>query len=136
MPNFQVNRKCKIREDVVSPKTVALAVKDDLSKYYYPQDIVVTEAGSIIVKGDLSGDWEGGVTTAEVSIKIADGQLTYRVDGRSALGKSTWVWFILGFVVVFCFIGFALNLIEYLISKDRPKQVFEEVFQSIQARFE
>lgn len=131
MAGFEVCGKCAIKKEGVSVDTVAQLLKTSLAKYYDARKITVAPTG-ITVKGNLKSIWERAVTKADANIKIEGDELIYRVDGDSSLGLWPWVWFILGFFTSFFFLWFAFDLVEYLISRDRPKRYFEEAFKSVQ----
>ena len=131
MANFEVYGKCAIKKEGVTVDTVAQLLKTSLAKYYDDGKITVTPTG-ITVTGNLKSIWERAITKAEAKIKIEGNELTYRVDGDSSLGGWPWLWFILGFFTGFFFIWFLFDLIEYIISRDRPKRYFEEAFKSVQ----
>ncbi len=139
MASFEVYDKCEIKKKGVTVETIAQLLKTSLAKYYNDGNITVTPTG-IIVKGNLKSIWERAITKAEAKIKIEGNQLTYKVGGDSSLGGWPWVWFILcfftyyflGFFTGIFFILFLLDLVEYIISRDRPKRYFEEAFKSVQ----
>jgi hypothetical protein len=131
MANFEVYGKCEIKKNGVTVDMIAQLFKTSLAKYYNDGNITITPTG-ITVKGNLKSIWERAITKAEAKIKIEGNQLTYRVDGYSSLGGWPWVWFILGFFTGFFFIWFLWDLVEYIITRDRPKRYFEEAFKSVQ----
>ena len=130
MPHFGVYKKCELKKENVTTEQVAHLLKRSISKYYNENDITVTPTG-LSVKGNLKSMWERAITKANVQIKIEDNQLFYYVDGTSSLGRWPWVWWILGFFTGFFFIWFLIDLVEYLLSRDRPKQYFEETFKLV-----
>jgi len=131
MANFEVYGKCEIKKKSVTVDEIAQLLKASLSKYYNAGKITITPTG-ITLKGNLKSTWEQAITKAEAKIKINGNELTYRVDGNSSLGSWPWVRFILGFLIPPFFIWFLWNLVEYIISRDRPKRYFEEAFKSVQ----
>jgi len=135
MANFEVYWRHEIRSGSISIQTVAQLLAESLSKYYHESDIHVTPTG-IQVEGNLKSFWERAVTKAEVRLGLADGQLSCRVDGESSLGWLPWVWFFLGWFTGFFFFWFLFDLVEYLLSQDRPKQYFEEALRAVQFRIE
>ncbi|MGI5924525.1 MAG: hypothetical protein ACOX9E_11340 [Lentisphaeria bacterium] len=131
MAKFEVYGKFELKKEGVTADAVAQLLKSSLSKHYFASDITVTPSG-IIVKGNLSSIWERAVTNADVKIKIEGNELFYRVDGDSSIGAWSYVWGCLGFITGFFFIWFVVDLVDYLICRDRPKRYFEEAFKSVQ----
>lgn len=140
MPSFEVYGKVALKEGDLEDDPVggriALNVaknclKNSLEKHYGKGAITLTPDG-LALDGDLQGSWERAITKAEVKLKVEGGQLTYRVDGKSSLGFWPWVWFILGLFTGFFFVWFGIDLVKYLLSRDRPKRYFEEAFKSVE----
>ena len=131
MANFEVYGKYEIKKEGITAESVAQLLKTSLSKYYDESTVTVTST-SVIVNGNLKSFFERAITKADAQLKIENNQLSYRVDGESSLGGWPWVWFALGFFTGFFFGLFLIDLVEYIICRDRPKRYFEEAFKAVQ----
>lgn len=131
MANFEVYGKYEVKKEGVTAESVAQLLKTSLSKYYDEGTVTVTPT-SVMVNGNLKSFFERAITKADAQIKIENNQLSYRVDGESSLGGWPWVWLTLGFFTGFFFVWFLINLVEYMICRDRPKRYFEEAFKAVQ----
>jgi hypothetical protein len=130
MAHFAIYERCEIKAGNISVEAAAKLLKSALSKYYDEDDITISAKG-LVVKGNLIASFERAITKATVHLSIEDRILSYRVDGKASLGFWAWVWFLLGFCTGFFFIWFLWDLVEYIISRDRPKRYFEEAFKAL-----
>lgn len=137
---FEVYRKIRLKEGDLEDDPVGgrIAInvaknrlKNSLAKHYDEDDISFTKDG-LILKGNLKSPWERAITEARVTLTTEGDQLTYRVDGKSSLGCWPWLWFVLGLFTGFFIVWFLVDLVEYLISRDRPKRYFEEALKSVE----
>lgn len=135
MGRFQVSKVISLNTDGVDPEKTYGILTSELYKYFDVKKIEKVNADNLInikFKGNLKGFWERAITCAEITINIKDDHLKLKAEGTSCLGAWPWLWFVLGFVTVFLFLFFLIDLIEFLICRDRPKQYFEEIFKSIE----
>ncbi len=130
MAHFAIYERCEIKSGAISVEAAAKILKAALSKYYDEDDIKIGPKG-VIVKGNLKALFERAITKATVHLSIEDSVLSYRVDGNASLGFWAWIWFLLGFCTGFFFIWFLWDVVEYIVSRDRPKRYFEEAFKAL-----
>lgn len=140
MSKFEIYRKCQIKNEGVTGETIAQLLKSSLAKHYNESDISVIPTG-IIIKGNLKPFPELVATEAVAHIKIEGNQLSYQVDGTSSLVEGSWICLALSLLLGFFGLTFFSNLligayiaffVSYLISRDRPKQYFDEAFKAVQ----
>ena len=135
MGRFQVSKVISLNTDGVDPEKPYGILTSELYKYFDVKKIKKVDADNlsdIKFKGNLKGFWERAITRAEITINIKDNHLKLKAEGTSSLGAWPWLWFFLGFVTVLLFLFFLIDLIEFLICRDRPKQYFEEIFKAIE----
>jgi hypothetical protein len=130
MAIFEVYRKCNLVKGEGACLAVLSILRHTLSKYYNEGDIIVTNNG-IIVNGNLRDTWERAVTKATININIKENELSYKVQGSSSIGKWAWIRFVLGLFTGIFLGWFVLDLVEYIICRDRPKKYFEEAFNAV-----
>ncbi|MBE1162796.1 hypothetical protein [Dyella acidiphila] len=139
MATFEVLQKCCLKKTDVSQIVIVEIIKKSLCKHYAGRHINPTSDG-LIVQGDLQAFGARAITAAEVKFRIEDGELTYRVVGSVSFGKWPWAWLALFFVVnviwgyesLFILGLFSADAISYFLSRDKPKQYFENAFKAIQ----
>jgi hypothetical protein len=128
---FEVFKKCMIKKNGVTVEDIIKILKTSLSKHYKVEKIQSTLTG-LTVRANLKSMWERAITKAEVSIKVEEDLLLYKVMGTTSLGGWPWVWCILGFFTGIFLILFLIDLVEYIICRDRPKKYFEEAFNAVE----
>jgi len=123
--------KCPIQKDEITQEWAYAKVKESLEKHYSSDDISIGSEG-VSVSGNLSASFERAITNANVRVSIEDGHLSYRAAGKASIGKWAYVWFFLGCFTGVFLIWFGMDLFLFIISRDRPKQHFEEAFKAIE----
>jgi hypothetical protein len=131
MAHFELYGSCKASQPGRNLDDLKEMLKKSLSNYYNEIAITKTPEG-LKVDGNLKGLFERAVTKAEVQINLQQGNMLYQVRGTASLGKWPWVWCILGFFTGFFFFLFGIDLVEYIISRDRPRRYFEEAFKAVE----
>ena len=137
MSNFKICKKCPInKKDITFDNIIKLAQKN-IGNYYDDIDITYnSETKIIIIEGDLKDDFERAITQAMVIINIENEQLCYEAEGEVSVGRWTYVWFCLGYLYPSFFVILCINLILFLISKDKPQHYFNEIFEAMKYELE
>ncbi len=120
---------------VISVNQIYQVLEHILSRYYNKGDITIINE-NLIVNGNLKSIWERAVTKATVTVKVKDNYLYCLAEGTASLGILPWIWFALGFFFKIFFIWFLVDLLDFIVCRDRPKCYFEEVFESLAFRIE
>lgn len=142
MSKFEVYGKHDIRKDGVTVESVAKMLADKLAKHYGSGKVVFSPTG-VTIDGNLSsfsGEYEMAVTKAEAKIEINGDQLLYRVTGDTSVGKYPFILVALGMAynffvdkhAEFLYVIAGLIVFIFAISRDRPKQYFEDAIREIQ----
>lgn len=128
MGSFELYETLDINTAEITTSFVAQSLKTSLSKYYKDSDIKIKDDG-LSIQGNLSSFWERAVTKADIQIKLFESSVTLQAVGTTSIGTLPWIWLVLGmFSYGFFSIWFLIDLIEYLICRDRPKKYLKDAF--------
>ena len=137
MPSFEINRKITPKDPQTTTEQVVEVLKDRLSQHFRDHEIKITETG-LSVKGDLKGSFQRAITKAETQVNSNDdGEIIVKSSGSVGLGTVLPLLCIaLGFVTAGFFWGvFLVLLVDYYLSRDKPKEYFEEAMENTAFEF-
>jgi len=110
---------------------VAAEIKQLLDPCY--GNPLICNGDTIRINGNLASFWERAITNVEIRIKIQGEEMFISAEGKCSLGASPWVWFWLGLLLLhILLIWFALDLIEYFLSRKLPEKYINDVLESIE----
>lgn len=144
MINFSIEEKFPVK-----PETELGEIKIFIGKAfpaYFDSKTVLFEPGAVCLNGSLKPFYEEGVIEAKARIRVEDGILFCRIEGKIAPGRWTYSELIAGGLFLFggpdvrkwCIIllGLAgLGFLRFFISQNRPRQHFNEILKSLKFQF-
>jgi len=127
---INVNKNYDISGLDVDVRKVAAEIKQFLKPYY--GDSVSWYGDAVRIDGNLADFWKRAITDVEIKIKIRDGEMFITAEGKCSLGILPWIAFALGLFLNFFLIWFALNLIEYFLSRELPEKSIKDALENIE----
>jgi hypothetical protein len=131
MAYLNVYRRINGEHDLMAVKNY---VRDQIGQFWKVDlsTIDITKNESFSFHCNLSDIVEHAMTRATVIIKSEPAAIILKAEGKVSLGKLPWLWFFLGFGTGFFFALFLFDLVLYLFSKNKPKEYFEDIFNSVE----
>ncbi|MBL4653986.1 MAG: SHOCT domain-containing protein [Flavobacteriales bacterium] len=136
MANFELYESFQISNKAVTVEQIALTMRGSLLNMYEFTNTELTPSG-VSVKGDIKGWFSRAKTKAEAKITLQGSQALIEVKGKCSIGILPWIELVLWILLIsspagWVFFGmFVVEVLEYISSKDKPKQSFEDALKAV-----
>lgn len=132
MSSFEIIGKHPTSKKTNKAEIINLVKKSLLKNY--DEKTIQTNGNGLTVTGFTKGFFEHAYTNAKIEIIINENEIVYRGNGTVTPGKFPWFKILLGLIPSLqIFLVWAVsNWIEFIISKEKPRQYFKDALKSIE----
>ena len=131
MAYFEIQKKIQLARTEITIEDINRILLSKLDNYFTFTTITGHDNG-FELKGDLKGVFERALIHVSLETLMKDEILHCQASGNVRFGKWPWVWFFIGLFSGLPMGLFLVMLGEYLLSRNKPKTCFEDVFNTLQ----